>query len=84
MLKQLNLEFSAICFQESWLSENEDISQIKLDSYSSIAQGKSCTSKGGLIIYLNNKYKYVDKMKLQKYRTYTQRRVQPDQCYFTV
>ncbi len=26
MLEQLNLEFSAICLQESWLSENEDIS----------------------------------------------------------
>ncbi len=70
MLKQLHLEFSAISLQESWLSENEDISQIKLEGYSSIAQGKSCTSKGELIIYFNNKYKYVNKMKLTKYRTW--------------
>ncbi len=70
MLKQLNLEFSATRLQESWLSENEDISQIKLEGYSCIAQDKSCTSKGGLIIYLNNKYKYVNKMKLTKYRTF--------------
>ncbi len=70
MLKQLNLEFSATCLQESWLLVNVDISQIKLEGYSCIAQGKSCTSKGGLIICVNNKYKYVDKMKLTKYRTW--------------
>ncbi len=70
MLKQLNLEFSAICLQEIWLLGNEDISQIKLKGYSCIVQGKSCTSKGGLIIYLNNKYKYVNKMKLTKCRTW--------------
>ncbi len=49
----------AICLQESWLLENEDILQIKLEHYSCIAQNNSCTSKGRLIIYLNNKYKYV-------------------------
>ncbi len=70
MLKQLNLEFSAICLQESWFSGNEDISQIKLECYSCIAHDKSCTSKGELIIYLNNRYKYVNKMKLTKYRTW--------------
>ncbi len=31
MFKQLNLEFSAICLQKSWLSDNENISQIKLE-----------------------------------------------------
>ncbi len=54
------------------MSENEDILPIKLVGYSYIAQGKSCKSKGGLIIYLYNynKYKYVNKMKLTKYRTW--------------
>ncbi len=39
-----------------------------MEHYSCIAQGKSSTPKCGLIIYLKNKYKYVDKMKLTKYR----------------
>ncbi len=29
MLKQSDVEFSAICVQESWIAEGEDISQIK-------------------------------------------------------
>ncbi len=69
MLKQSNLEFSAICLQESCIADGEDISQIQLEDYNCISKGWSCTSKGGLILYLNNKFKYVDKMKLNNSRT---------------
>ncbi len=55
MLKQSDLEFSAICVQESWIAEGEDSSQIQLEDYNCISQGWSCTSKGGLIVYLNKK-----------------------------
>ena len=50
-LHQHNFAFSAICIQESWLAEGDNISQIQLEGYICIPQGKSCTSKGGLIIY---------------------------------
>jgi hypothetical protein len=66
-LKQSHIELSAICIQESWLTEGEDTFQIELDGYQCIPQGRSCTSKGGLIIYLNNKFKYDEKMKLINY-----------------
>ncbi len=58
-----------MCIQESWLSEN-DTSQIKLEDYKCIAQGKSFSSKGGLIIYLNKQYGYIPKIKLNKYNTW--------------
>jgi hypothetical protein len=38
-LKTLDLEFSAICIQESWLSEGDDTSQIQLDGYKCIYTG---------------------------------------------
>ena len=69
-LKQSNLEFSAICIQETWLAEGADISQIQLEGYTCISQGYSCTSKGGLIIYLNKRFQYLDKNKLTGYNTW--------------
>ena len=70
MLNQLKYSFSAICVQESWLSENDDTSQIQLEGYQCIPQGKSSSSKGGLIIYLNNKFNHINKMTLSKYKTW--------------
>ena len=70
ILKQHNYVFSAICIQESWLSENSDVSQIQLDGYNLILQGKSCSSKGGLIIYLNKKYDHDVKMKITEHDTW--------------
>ena len=34
----------------SWIDESEDISPFHLQGYDCISQGKTCTSKGGLII----------------------------------
>lgn len=69
-LKKINYEFSAICVQESWLAEKDDTSQIQLEGYQCIPQGKSCSSKGGLIIYLSNTFEYTHKLKLTKYKTW--------------
>jgi hypothetical protein len=69
-LKMHNYAFSAICIQESWLSDDADTSQIQLDGYKCIPQGKSCSSKGGLIIYLDNQFDYHVKSKLTKYKTW--------------
>ena len=55
-LRQSNHEFSAICLQESWLSNVADISLYQLEGYTLIMQGKTCSQHGGLVIYLNNKY----------------------------
>ncbi len=45
-------------------------SQIQLKWYQCIPQCKSCSSKGGLIIYLSNTFEYTCKLKLTKYKTY--------------
>ena len=62
--------FSAICIQESWLSEGDDISLIQLEGYECIPQGKVCSSKGGLIIYLHEKFKHKLKLTLNNYTTW--------------
>ena len=56
-LNTLNFKFSVICLQESWIDESEDISPFHLQSYDCKSQGKTCTSKGGLIIYVDDQYK---------------------------
>ena len=56
--RQSNHEFRAICLQESWLLNVEDISLYQLEGYTLILQGKTCSQHGGVVIYLNNKYNY--------------------------
>ena len=62
-----NFKFSIICLQESWLSENDDLSLIQLTGYDCISQGKSCSSKGGLLIYIDKRFDYEVKMNLNTY-----------------
>ncbi len=62
--------FSAICVQESWLSEGDDTSLIQLEGYECILQGKSCSSKGGLIIYFLDNFKHKTKLMLNNYTTW--------------
>ncbi len=62
--------FSAICIQESWLSEGDDTSLIQLEGYECIPQGKLCSSKGGLIIYLHKNFKHKCRLKLNTYATW--------------
>ena len=57
-MEHLNFQFDAICLQETWLDDTQDTSLIQLDNYTLITQSKSSSSKGGLLIYLNNKYRY--------------------------
>ena len=56
--KNDNCEFSAICLQETWLDSNADTSMLQIDDYTLISQGKTCSSHGGLLIYLHKHYKY--------------------------
>ena len=57
-LKKHGVQFSAIYLQEAWLSEKDDVSQFQLENYSFIFQGKSCSNKGGLIVYLHEMFNY--------------------------
>ena len=60
--KRSGCTFSAVCLQESWLSDDSDTSLFQLDGYNLISQGKRCSTRGGLIIYLKDtiKYKLID------------------------
>ena len=57
-LKQNGPFFSAICLQESWLSQDDDISMYQLDGYTCISEGRKCSPKGGLVIYLHENFTY--------------------------
>ena len=61
MLELINADmaFSAICLQESWLTDDSDLSQYQLPNYNIIHQGKKCSGHGGLLIYLHKRYSHV-------------------------
>ena len=51
-------ELQAICLQETWLADDSDTSLLQLDGYHLISKGKTCSSHGGLLIYLKNNLKF--------------------------
>ena len=53
-LNQNNCCLSAICIQETWFDDISDTSRFNLEGYNLISQGKHCSEKGGLLIYLRN------------------------------
>ena len=57
-LASQGLYFGAICLQETWTSNDSDLSLLQLPGYQLIHQGSKCTKHGGLIIYLNDNYSY--------------------------
>ena len=48
-------------------SENDYLSLIQLTGYDCISQGKTCSSKGGLLIYIDTRFDYEVKMNLNTY-----------------
>ena len=54
-----NLGFSAICLQETWLSEDDNTSIYHIPNYNIVHQGKTCSGNGGLIIYIHDRYQNV-------------------------
>ena len=66
-LRSINFKLRVICLQETWKADNDDFSQFFLDGYDCITQGKKCSNKGGLLIYVDNKYKSEVKMNLNTY-----------------
>ena len=55
-LNDNNFMFSAICIQESWLKQWQDISLVQIPGYNLINQPKVCREHGGLITYLKREY----------------------------
>ena len=47
-----------IKFDETWLNEHDDISLFNLNDCNCISQGKTCSQRGGLTIYLNDNLTY--------------------------
>ena len=55
----IDFEFSALCFQECQISEGENLDHLQIPGYTCISKGKSVSRKGGLIIYLLEKFEYI-------------------------
>ena len=53
-----NTKIDAICIQEEWLNEYEDMCCFQMPNYDCISQSKQCSSHTGLIIYLHKKYQF--------------------------
>ena len=58
-LNNADMAFSAICLQESWLTDDSDLSQYQLPNYNIIHQGEKCSGHGGLLIDLHKRYSHV-------------------------
>ena len=57
-LNDVGLHFGALCFQETWLRENDDLSLFHLPQYNTIHKGNVCCGHGGLIICLHNNFEH--------------------------
>ena len=67
-LNKINFKYNAICLQETWLSETDDMAIFNIDGYNRISQGKTCGNKGGLTTYIDNRFEYEIIMNLNMYK----------------
>ena len=51
-------EFSAICIQECWITDDANLNLIQIEGYTFISNQSIVGRKGGLVTFLNNKYNY--------------------------
>ena len=62
LLQRQDCRLDAILIQETWLTDeqckDEPLKDYKLPGYQTIALGRKCGRKGGLIIYLNDSFTY--------------------------
>ena len=56
LAKEQDIYFHAICIQESWLTDDSDLSSFQITGYQCISQGKICSPHGGLITYVDENY----------------------------
>ena len=57
-LKQNNILFSALCFQETWFGDSTDLTLYQIENYICISRSKQCSEHGGLAVYLHQKYNF--------------------------
>ena len=57
-MNEKNCSFSALCIQETWLKQSDDISLFHIPGYQLIHRGSRCSEHGGLIIYLLDEFTY--------------------------
>ena len=67
-LEKLSFRFDFIAVSESWLSDNDDIENYRLENYDSVCVNRKNKRNGGVIIYVSTllKYKRVEKLCLVK------------------
>lgn len=58
IFKQNGIFLSAICLQETWLSDISNLSLLQLEDYNLLSKNSSVSSHGGLAIYLHKDYRY--------------------------
>ena len=56
-----NVNFSAICLQETWLDPHQDVSIFHIPGYKLINRARSCSAHGGSIIYPKDYYTYKER-----------------------
>ena len=57
-LKEQNVEIGAICFQETWLGEDAELSLFNIPNYKCISRGKYVSQHSGLMIYVHDKFTF--------------------------
>ena len=72
-ISQNNFYFDSLLLQETWLTdkqcEPEEIKRFDIPGYHTIPLGRKCGRKGGLIIYLHEKFKFLVRDNLYKAST---------------
>ena len=58
ILNEKDFYFNAICLQETWLSDSQDLSPFSTPGYQLINCPSSCSIHSGLIIYLRDEFSY--------------------------
>ena len=56
-----------LCLHECWISNLTDLSNIQVPEYDCIAQGKSSSKNGDLIIYVDNRFQYEVQLNINTY-----------------
>jgi hypothetical protein len=57
-LKNSSCYISALCVQETWLTDASDVSLLQLDGYHFVSRGRSCSAHGGVALYILDTYDF--------------------------
>jgi exonuclease III len=71
-LHDKNLTFDIICIQECWLTANADVDPLNIKHYKLIHQGYNpeCSTKGGLVCYINEELPSKVTLNCNKFKTW--------------